>query len=450
MAEQTLNVRLQLKYDTHANWVKNNPILKKGELAIATLPVGDSTNTSTELPAVVIKAGDGQHNYVDLPIIHGKAADVYSWAKAKNKPTYTAAEIGGIEAIDTDTQYNIVKVNDYQYKLQSKAKGAEAWSDVEGVVINIPKYDDTNVKANITALQALVGETAVSTQIANAIAALNLNENYAAKTHTHVIDDVTGLQDALDGKQAVGDYATKAEAQEYANKKVASVTANDASVTVGGTTTAPKIGVKISADAANKLTLAEDGLKVEIPAADTYTIEKATNSGDYAAVYNLKKNGTPIGDAINIPKDMVVESGSVVENPKGQPAGTYIELKLQNVTEPIYINVGNLIEYVTSGSKTGDMIVVAVSDDHKVTATITDGTITLAKLDTATQTKINKAHDHTNKTVLDGITEEKVANWDTASTKAHEHTNKAILDAITAAPILTTDTLILNCGDSEF
>ena len=450
MAEQKLNVRLSLRYDTHANWVKNNPKLNKGEVAIATLPEGDTTKTSTSLPAVVVKVGDGEHNYVDLPIIHGKAADVYSWAKAENKPTYTAAEIGGIEAIDTDTQYNIAKVNDYQYKLQSKAKGATAWSDVDGVIINIPKYDDTDVKADITALQELVGETAVSTQIANAIAALKLSENYAAKTHTHEIDDVTGLQDALDGKQAAGDYATKEEAQGYANAKVASVTANDASVTIAGTTTAPQIGVKISADAANKLTLAEDGLKVEVPAADTYTIKKVENTSDFAAVYRLKKNDVFVGDAINIPKDMVVESGSVVTNPKGQPAGTYIELKLQNVTEPIYINVGSLIEYVTSGSEAGDMIVVAVSDDHKVTATITDGTVTLTKLDTATQTKINKAHDHENKTVLDGITETKVTNWDTASTKAHEHTNKAILDAITAAPILTTDTLVLNCGDSNF
>lgn len=35
----------------------------------------------------------------------------------------------------------------------------------------------------------------------------------------HAISDVTGLQDALDGKQAVGDYATKAEAQGYADAK---------------------------------------------------------------------------------------------------------------------------------------------------------------------------------------------------------------------------------------
>jgi hypothetical protein len=85
---------------------------------------------------------------------------------------------------------------------------------------------------------------------------------------------------------------------------------------------------------------------------------------------------------------MVVEFGNVVENPAGQPAGTYIELKLQNVTNPLYINVGSLIEYVTSGSKADDAVVVAVDNDHKVTATLTDGKITLAKLEKDVQDAI--------------------------------------------------------------
>jgi hypothetical protein len=111
-----------------------------------------------------------------------------------------------------------------------------------------------------------------------------------------------------------------------------------------------------------------------------YTVVKDANSGDYAAIYHLTKDGSNVGTAINIPKDMVVKSGEVVTNPSGQTAGTYIKLELQNVNEPLYINVGSLIEYVTSGSATGDMVYVSVSEDHKVTATITDGTITLAKL----------------------------------------------------------------------
>lgn len=265
----------------------------------------------------------------------------------------------------------------------------------------------------------------------------------------HTISEVDGLQDALDGKSDDGhkhvaaditdldatikvyDYATKTEAQAMADAKVASVTAGDVSVTIGGTSTAPTVAAKLSADADNALTLAEDGLKVVIPAAAEYSIVKAENSGDYAAVYNLTKGGEIVGASINIPKDMVVESGSVVENPEGQAEGTYIELKLQNVTNPLYINVGNLIEYVTSGSATGDMVVIDVSDDHKVTATITDGTITLAKLTTEIQTAIGKAHSHENKDVIDGINADKVAAWDAAQAAAEATAAGALASART-------------------
>ena len=89
---------------------------------------------------------------------------------------------------------------------------------------------------------------------------------------------------------------------------------------------------------------------------------------------------------------MVVSSGRVVTNPDENHTGTFLELTLANGNnDKVYINVSDLIEYVTSGSKTGDMVVVDVSADHKVTATITDGTITKAKLATAVQTSLGKA-----------------------------------------------------------
>lgn len=140
---------------------------------------------------------------------------------------------------------------------------------------------------------------------------------------------------------------------------------------------------------------AKDYAKELVDNIPEYDMVKDATAGDYAAVYHLTKDGQNIGAAINIPKDLVVKSGSVVNNPNGQPAGTYIELVLQNVEQPLYINVEDLIEYVTSGSGDGDMVVVAVSDDHKVTATITDGTITLSKLDKSVQDEIGKAHTHT-------------------------------------------------------
>lgn len=234
---------------------------------------------------------------------------------------------------------------------------------------------------------------------------------------------VTGLADEI--SRAQGEEAKNAQAAAdalaEAQAKVASVTAGDASVTVGGTATAPTVAAKLSQDADNALELAEDGLKVVIPAAAEYSIVKAADSGDYAAVYNLTKDGTIVGASINIPKDLVVKSGSVV--------GDEIVLVLNDeAATEIKIPVASLIEYVTSGSQAGDMVVINVSDDHKVTATITDGTITLAKLSTDVQTAIGKAHTHENADVLAGISADDVAKWDAAQAAA-EATASAALSA---------------------
>ena len=206
-----------------------------------------------------------------------------------------------------------------------------------------------------------------------------------------------------DAKKAGTDAATAAAAakkaadaaQTAADAKVASIKAADKSITIGGTDTEPTVKVAISATANNALALDTDGLKVTIPAAAEYSIVKDANAVDgYAATYRLTKGGENVGAAINIPKDMVVKTGSVEINPEGKAAGTYLVLVLANATEDkVYIPVDSLIEYVTSGSGAGDMVVVAVDDiTHKVTATITDGTITKEKLHADVQTSLNKAN----------------------------------------------------------
>lgn len=136
-------------------------------------------------------------------------------------------------------------------------------------------------------------------------------------------------------------------------------------------------------------------------------------------------------EAFYIPKDMVVKSGSVVTNPTGQPKGTYIKLVLANATnDTLYIDVGGLIEYVTSGSAAGDMVVIAIDEQtHKVTASITDGAITKAKLETEVQTALNKAHEHANKALLDTY-DQTNANIKDAVSKKHSHANAAELDKI--------------------
>ena len=136
-------------------------------------------------------------------------------------------------------------------------------------------------------------------------------------------------------------------------------------------------------------------------------------------------------EAFYIPKDVVVKSGSVVTNPTGQPKGTYIKLVLANATnDTLYVDVGGLIEYVTSGSAAGDMVVIAIDEQtHKVTASITDGAITKAKLETEVQTALNKAHEHANKALLDTY-DQTNADIKDAVSKKHSHANAAELDKI--------------------
>lgn len=135
-------------------------------------------------------------------------------------------------------------------------------------------------------------------------------------------------------------------------------------------------------------------LTTKLPKMETDSRVKITTDStdnNYAKVYVVKQGGSQIG-RINIPKDLVVKEGSVVTNPEGQAAGTYIKLVIANQTNPLYINVASLIEYVTSGSAAGDMVYVTVDPDtHKVTATITNGTITKEKLDSKVQNSLGLA-----------------------------------------------------------
>lgn len=213
--------------------------------------------------------------------------------------------------------------------------------------------------------------------------------------------------------EATGLYKEIADVLAVANGKVGSVKATDASVVISGTATAPTIGVQLSKDEGNALTLENDGLKVLVPDVThpEYSIVADKNPGSFSAVYHLTKDGTNVGSAINIPKDMVVQSGTVQTFeagalPTGVPtAGTYIVLTLANATsDKLYIKVDDLIEYVTSGSGENDAIQINVTTDtHKVSASVKDGSLTLAMLNSAVQASLKKA-DSAVQSIAEGAT----------------------------------------------
>ena len=200
MAEKILQTRILNKVDTLENWNSSSLALKKGEIAIAT--VAASAGTGLTEPVVMIKIGeDGVKTFKDLPWnFYAKASDVLSACKSEAALTAFVNSVIAGAGVATD----------------------EAMTALAGRV--------TTAENEIDALQGLVGENSVATQIQNAIDALKLADTYAAKSHnhlkaditdfahTHAMTEVTGLTDAIaDAKQAGTDANTALEAYKVTN-----------------------------------------------------------------------------------------------------------------------------------------------------------------------------------------------------------------------------------------
>ena len=99
MADNRLETRILLRYDTYSRWMSSDLILALGEVALAAFP---STTPGGPPRTVGVKVGDGIHYFDELPWIQAIAADVYNWAKEANPPS--AENIPGLaEFIEAHT-----------------------------------------------------------------------------------------------------------------------------------------------------------------------------------------------------------------------------------------------------------------------------------------------------------------------------------------------------------
>jgi len=485
MAEKILNVRIRNKYDSYERWAQSNLVLEYGELAVAYTTVNvDVGNGRIEThPELLMKVGDGAKTFANLPWLSAKAADVPAWAKQVNPPTYAASDITGIDAyiadyvndqmgisVDTDTQYNIAKVNDYQYKLQQKGKTDNGWDDVAGAVITIP--NDTE---ELGALRALLGgenAKAVATQIADAIAALNLATTYAAKEHDHVAADITDLDTVIKAY----DYITKTDAQgkvdALANGQVTdnknaigtltSLTTTEKGNLVGavnelvaadqainnkiGTVTNGKTVVQMIADAQTAATYNDTQVKAGIKAiADDYL--KAADKQELQGNINAEKGridtlvGTDTGKSARtianeelakqlIPTDAQDSLDTLAEiaawiqdHPEDASAMNDAINALKNQLAGIPSGWGSVMGYVDdaiSGLKINDYA-------KKDSVTEVAGRVTTLEGNVATW----NAAEQNAKDYADDLNTAMDTRVKAVEGKAHEHANKALLDTYT-------------------
>lgn len=267
--EKILNTRILNKIDTLENWNNSTLKIKQGEICIAT--VAANAGIGLEEPVCMMKIGQAEEKtFAELPwSFYAKAADVISAAKSESALTTFINNVINNAGIAT----------------------SEALTALTARV--------TTAEGDIDALETKVGDKAVATQISDAIAALKLADTYEAKGEAvkvqtalneyktsndaaiagiktgDVINDFKSVETELGKKQAVGDYATKTEAQGYADAKDDAIAAakkagTDAQSSVNtlsakvGTVPESKTVVQMISDAQTAATYDDTTVKADI------------------------------------------------------------------------------------------------------------------------------------------------------------------------------------------
>ena len=356
MPEKILQTRIQLKYDTLQNWTTNNPVLKAGEVGIATVP--DPVDPIHNAPAVVFKVGDGSTAWNDLKFGSALAADVYSWAKAANKPTYTAGEVGAatasditaaIQALDSNaavsagnfiTGFDIVdgKITNVQY-------GAPA-------AVQIPEYtlsSDSEGSVTITG-----GET-------NSTVAIDGFSEVAGLARSAVQTVANGTANGtilVDGEAvSVGGLGSAAYTNANAYATAAQGTKADTAVQPGDLGTAAEANVEDFATAAQ-------GGK-----ADT-AVQNVQSTGSGVAT-GFTKSGTNIAVTLSQVTDAMVAAGANIAQSKINgltSALSEINASIANINTDIE-GLGNALHFAGAGAslpltgEDGDVYVITSGEN---------------------------------------------------------------------------------------
>lgn len=188
------------------------------------------------------------------------------------------------------------------------------------------------------------------------------------------------------------------------------VVAKDNSIVVNNNN---QVGVQISTKAGNNLriesTSGEEGLYVNVPEGTDYTVEITETSGGssdpYSKRYRVQQTATSLDVNIDIPKDMVVESGTVVDitynstdgklydgqtdvtskivgtgTASAANAGKYIKLVIANATsDTIYIAAKDLVDIYTA-QPNASQVQLVIDSNNVISATIVAGSIDTTEL----------------------------------------------------------------------
>lgn len=340
MANVNINTRIKLKYDTLAEWTKNNPVLLAGEVAIVAIPSNsESTVGQVTKPAIVFKVGDGTTEFNTLPYASGLAADVYAWAKkasleVADMPNITTSKITdfttAVESIvDTAiSEIPSVEIPEYTLRAGTEDGTLELVKDnvVVGTAAEVPGW------AEVAAAVESLGALATKDQITNA-------------------DVADGAAIAVSKIAGLGALATKDTIVE------GDITGTIAHTKISG------LGTAATANA-NTFATAAQGEK-----ADT-AVQNVSSSGSGVAT-GFTKSGTNIAVTLSQVTDAMVAAGANIAQSKINgltSALSAINASIASINTDIE-GLGNALHFAGAGAnlpedgEDGDVYVITSGED---------------------------------------------------------------------------------------
>ena len=410
MANTTFNTRISLKYDAHAEWLKQDPVLLKGEVAIDVVPV--NTGAVQQEPAVLIKIGDGVKKFSELTYASAISANVYDWALKAEKPSYAASEISGLsdyisgEIQDTDTQYKLAvdAEDNRKFHLYSKAKDAADYT-LQNTITIPAETVYTLVEGTTNGTVKFQGEDVKVHGLGS-----------AAFKDTTAFEAKGALDSAI------------AEAKQAGTDAQADVDALAAKV---GTVPESKTVVQMISDAQTAATYDDTGIKDRMVAAEGKITALVGDDASKSARAIAAEEVAKIVDGADSSYDTLKEIADWISNHKTD-AGAMNSAIL--ALEAIVDGIGGEGEKATVVAYVTDAISALKIGDYAKAADLTALAGRVGTLE-------GKAHEHANKTVLDAISSEKVADWDSKAAGDHNHDISELNQA--------AGYIIFDCGSSS-
>lgn len=199
---KNLNVRIKNKYDSYENWAASGLVLEAGEIAIAYSTVDVQVDNGTvKHPFLLMKVGDGEKTFANLPWLSAKAADVLEACKSESGLTAFVNTVIANAGIASD---------DAMQELAGKVTTAEGEIDALQADLDTAetglKARMGTAEADIDALEAKFGAETVAAEIATALSNYTNTTDMKDEIANAYLDAealATGFNTAMDARVKV-------------------------------------------------------------------------------------------------------------------------------------------------------------------------------------------------------------------------------------------------------